>query len=113
MQIFVLEFSKDGSADQGDEFADGGATKQPMILQEGVCLSSGQMSQRYCQFQSTSNGFLKLVTDFLTQWCMHFSMRSKQVELSKRNFNFNKKKTVCIKQNVYCEQQMPLWIEFL
>ena len=40
MQIFVLELSKDGSADLGDDFADGGAANQPVVLQEGVGLSS-------------------------------------------------------------------------
>ena len=47
-QIFVLEFSKDGSADLGDEFADGGVANQPVILQGGVSLSSGQVSQDCC-----------------------------------------------------------------
>ena len=28
LQIFVLEFHKDGSADLGDEFADGGAARK-------------------------------------------------------------------------------------
>ena len=37
-QIFVLEFSKDVSADLGDEFADGGAANQPVILQQGAAL---------------------------------------------------------------------------
>ena len=46
MQIFVLEFSKDGSADLGDEFADGGVANQPVVLQGGVGL------------------------DFLMRWCM-------------------------------------------
>ena len=55
MQIFVLEFSKDGLADLGDEFADGGAASQPVILQGGVDLSCGQVSERYCQFSPTSN----------------------------------------------------------
>ena len=31
-QVFVLEFSKDGLADLGDEFADGGSANQPVIL---------------------------------------------------------------------------------
>ena len=51
-QIFVLEFSKDGSADLGDKFADGGAANKPVVLQGGVDLSSGQMSQGYGQFES-------------------------------------------------------------
>ena len=33
VQVFILEFSKDGSADLGDEFADGGAANQPVVLQ--------------------------------------------------------------------------------
>ena len=52
MQIFILEFSKDGSADLGEEFADGGTANQPVILQRGVGLPCSQVSQRYCQFQS-------------------------------------------------------------
>ena len=51
VKIFVLEFHKDGSADLGDQFADGGAANQPVILQGGVGLSCGQVSQGYCQFQ--------------------------------------------------------------
>ena len=31
-QILFLEFSKDGLADNGDKFADGGSVKQPVIL---------------------------------------------------------------------------------
>ena len=31
MQVFVLEFSRDGSADLGDEFADGDAANQPTV----------------------------------------------------------------------------------
>ena len=45
VQTFVLEFHR-------DEFADGGAANQPVILQGAVGLSSGQLSQCYCQFQS-------------------------------------------------------------
>ena len=48
VQIFVLEFSKDGSADLGDEFTEGGGANQIVILQEGVGLSCCQVSQRYC-----------------------------------------------------------------
>ena len=48
-QIFILELSKDGSADLGDEFADGGSANQPVILPGGVAPSSGKVSQRYCQ----------------------------------------------------------------
>ena len=32
VQIFVLEFSKDGSADLGDKFSDGGVATQPVLL---------------------------------------------------------------------------------
>ena len=35
-QIFILEFSKDGSADLGDEYVDGGLANQSVILQGGV-----------------------------------------------------------------------------
>ena len=52
VHIFVLEFSKDGSPDLGDEFADGGAANQPVILQRGVGFSSGQVSQGYGQFET-------------------------------------------------------------
>ena len=51
-EIFVLEFSKDGSADLRDEFVDGPLANQPVILQGGVHLSWVQVSQCYCQFQS-------------------------------------------------------------
>ena len=50
VQIFILEFSKDGSADLEDEFTDGGAANQPVVQQGGVGLSSGQVSQGYGQF---------------------------------------------------------------
>ena len=33
LQIFVLEISKDNSADLGDELADGGVANQPVVLQ--------------------------------------------------------------------------------
>ena len=52
VQIFVLEFSKDGLADLGDKYADGGVANQPVIPKGGTGLSGGQVSQRYCQFQS-------------------------------------------------------------
>ena len=42
VQIFVLESSKGGLADLRDEFEDGGAANQPVVLQVG--LSSGQVS---------------------------------------------------------------------
>ena len=77
-QIFILEFSKDGSANLQDEFVDGGAANQPLILQGGVGLSNGQVSHHYCQFQSFLSGFLKLMTDFLMRWIIHSSMRSKK-----------------------------------
>ena len=47
LQIFILEFRKDGSADLEDEFADVAAANQPVIMQGGIGLSSGQMSQGY------------------------------------------------------------------
>ena len=37
-QIFILEFSKDGSVDLGDEFADGAFANQPVILPVSVQL---------------------------------------------------------------------------
>ena len=52
VQIFILEFRKDGSENLGDEFADGGAANQQMILQAGIGLASGQVSQCYGLFQS-------------------------------------------------------------
>ena len=51
MQMFVLKFSKEGWADLGNRFADGGATNQPVIVQ-GVGLSCGEVCQGYCQFES-------------------------------------------------------------
>ena len=71
-QIFYLEFGNDGSADLGDIFADGGAN-QPVILQGGVGLS--RCLSVIANFSPTSNGFLKMVTDFLMRWCMRSSMR--------------------------------------
>ena len=50
--IFILKYSKDGSADLRDEFADGVAVNQTVVLQGGVGLSSGQMSQGYGQFDA-------------------------------------------------------------
>ena len=52
VQIFVLKFSKDGSAGLEDKFADGGVADQPVVLQGGVGLSSGQVFQGYGQFES-------------------------------------------------------------
>ena len=78
VQVFILGFSKDDSADLRDEFTDGGAANQPVILQGGISLSSCQVSQGYCQFNPTSNGFLKLVINFLMRWRMRSLMRSKK-----------------------------------
>ena len=75
VQIFVLEFSKDGLPDLGDKVTDGGLANQPLILQGGVsltCYQVFQVFQCYCQFQSNFLGFLKLLTDFLMQWCVCF-----------------------------------------
>ena len=36
-------------------------------------------------FNPTSKGFLKMVTSFLTWWCMHSSIRSKTAEISQQN----------------------------
>ena len=64
VQIFVLEFSKDGLADLGGEFADGGAANQPVVLQ-GVLVSSVARCLRVmASLSPASSGFLKLVTDF-------------------------------------------------
>ena len=52
VQLFVLEFSKDGSANLLQGFADGGAANQPVIVQGGVGHTSGQGSQGYGQFES-------------------------------------------------------------
>ena len=52
VQIFFLEFSKDGSADMGDKFADGDTTNKPVVLQGGVGLSNCQMTQGYGQIES-------------------------------------------------------------
>ena len=64
--MFILEFIKNGVADLGDEFADGGAANQPVTLQGSVCHSSdhGFLSV-IASFSPTSNGFLKLVTSLL------------------------------------------------
>ena len=67
-RIFVLKFSMDGLADLGDEFTDGGATNQPVILQGGVGFSCYQVFSVTASFTPTSKGFLKLVTDFLIRW---------------------------------------------
>ena len=40
VQISVLEFYKDGSAELRDKFADGGVANQTVVLQGGVGLSS-------------------------------------------------------------------------
>ena len=47
--MFDLEFSKDGSADLGDAFTDGGLANQPVILQGGEGLSCYHVSHYYCQ----------------------------------------------------------------
>ena len=59
MQIFILEFSKGGSADLGDEFADGGAANQPVVLQGGVGLSSPRCLRVMASLSPTSSCFLK------------------------------------------------------
>ena len=48
VQIFVLEFSKDGLTDLGDKVTGGGSANQPVILQRFVSLSGYQVSQCYC-----------------------------------------------------------------
>ena len=58
--MFVLEFIKNGSADLEDEFADGGVTNQPLLLQGGVCLSSCQISQGYGHFESNFQWLLEI-----------------------------------------------------
>ena len=65
VQTFVLEFSKDGSADLVNEFTDGGSANQPVVLQGGVIASCNP----------TSKGFLKLGTDFLMRWCVRSLMK--------------------------------------
>ena len=50
-QILFLKFSKDVSADLGNEFENGGSANQRVILQGGISLSSTQVSQRYCPFR--------------------------------------------------------------
>ena len=64
VQIFILEFRKDGSTDLGDEFVDGGATNQPVVLQGGVSPVASCL-RVMASLSPTSSGFLKLVTDFL------------------------------------------------
>ena len=49
-KIFVLEFSKNGLADLGDEFTDAGSANQPVIMLGGVGLSCCNESPHYCQF---------------------------------------------------------------
>ena len=44
VQISILEFSKDGSADLGDELRDGDSDDQLVILQGGVGHSCYQVS---------------------------------------------------------------------
>ena len=50
--IKYLSWNLLGSADLGDEFADGGTANQSVVPQGGVGLSSGQMSQDYGKFES-------------------------------------------------------------
>ena len=45
VQIFILEFRKNGLADLGNKFADGGEANQPVVLQGDVGLSSGHVSR--------------------------------------------------------------------
>ena len=68
VQLFILEFSKDGSADLGDEFADGGAANQPVVLQGGIGLSSGQVSQGYGKFESNFPDEVKKAGCILTKF---------------------------------------------
>ena len=86
-QIFVLDFSKDFSSDQGDKFTDGGSANQTVILEEAVGISYYHVPQpqRYCQFSPTSKGLLKLMTDFLMLWCMHSSIKLKKMVTSRQN----------------------------
>ena len=56
--------------DLGDEFTDGGLANQPLILQVGVGLLQGVSALLPVSIQ-----LLKLVNDFLMEWCMRFSMR--------------------------------------
>ena len=44
-QILFLEFIKDGLADLGDKFKDGGLANQPVTLKGRVGFSCGQVSQ--------------------------------------------------------------------
>ena len=69
-QILFLEFIKDGSADLGNNITYRGLANPSVILQGHVCFSCCQVSK--C-FDSTSKGFIKLLTDFL-MWCMHSLM---------------------------------------
>ena len=55
VQIFVLVFRKDGSANLGDKFADGGVNNQPVVLQghlgvfdQSSCGESGKCSSPVC-----------------------------------------------------------------
>ena len=76
-QIFVLEFSKDGLAYLGDKFADSGCG-QPASYPARRCMSLLLCLSVIASFSPTSNGFLKLVTDFLMWWCMCSSMRGQK-----------------------------------
>ena len=70
VQVFVFEFSKDGFADLGYKYADGGAAILPVLLPEVLVSPMARCSSIIASFSPTSNGFLKLVTDFLMWWCM-------------------------------------------
>ena len=71
-QVLFLEFSKDGSADLGDEFmVVVRPTRQSYCKVTPVARCLGIIAS----FNPTSKGFLKLVADFLMQWCMCSSMR--------------------------------------
>ena len=50
VQILVMEFSKDWSADLCHDFPDGGAANQPVILQGCVGPSDGEVSHSHCKF---------------------------------------------------------------
>ena len=59
VQIFVLEFIKDGLADVEYAFTDGGAASQPIILQGGVRSPVARCLNVIASFNPTSKGFLK------------------------------------------------------
>ena len=75
-QLFFLKFSKDDPADNKNEFT-------YMVVwpnKQGYCKDVFVSPVAWCHsviasFNQTCKGFLKLVTSFLIQWCMHSSMR--------------------------------------